>query len=103
MLIMPDSRIRPKKPMSFQTETSTTAGMAQVSSSSQPGPSIPKSARMLFSAPYSGERTVFQIREAATQEVSTGISYSTRKAVTPRRVWLRICATTREAASISGI
>ena len=28
ILIMPDSRIRPKKPMSFQTETSTTAGMA---------------------------------------------------------------------------
>ena len=66
MPIMPESSIRPKKPMSFHTETSTMAGMAQFSSSSQPGPSMPKKPRMPLSAPYCGESTLFQISEAAT-------------------------------------
>ena len=63
----------PKKPMSFQTLTSTMAGMAQFSSSSQPGPSMPKKPRMPFTAPYWGESMLFQIMLAATQLVSTGM------------------------------
>ena len=65
--------MRPKKPMSFHTETRTMAGMAQASSSSQPGPSMPKKPRMPLSAPYWGESTLFQMREAATQLVRTGM------------------------------
>ena len=49
------------------------AGIAHFSSSSQPGPSMPKTARMLFTAPYSGESMLFQIMLAATQLVSTGM------------------------------
>ena len=49
------------------------AGMAQASSSSQPGPWMPNHARMPFMAPYWGASTDFQIREAATQLVSTGM------------------------------
>ena len=73
MPTIPDRRIRPKKPMSFHTDTNTIAGIAHFSSSSQPGPSIPKKARMLFIAPYCGARMLFQINDAATQEVRTGI------------------------------
>ncbi len=73
MPTIPDKRMRPKNPISFHTDTSTIAGMAQASSSSQPGPCIPKTARMLLTAPYSGDSIDFQIMEAATQEVSTGI------------------------------
>ena len=65
--------MRPKNPISFQTDTSTIAGMAHASSSSQPGPWMPNMARMLLTAPYSGESMDFQIIEAATQEVSTGM------------------------------
>ena len=73
MPTIPDKRMRPKNPISFHTDTSTIAGMSQASSSSQPGPCIPKTARMLLTAPYSGDSIDFQIMEAATQEVSTGI------------------------------
>ena len=59
--------------MSFHTLTSTMAGMAQFSSSSQPGPFMPKMASMLFTAPYCGESMLFHIMLAATQLVSTGM------------------------------
>ena len=59
--------------MSFHTDTSTMAGMAHFSSVSQPGPSMPKIANIPFMAPYCGDKRLFQIREAATHEVRTGI------------------------------
>ena len=65
--------MRPKKPMSFHTLTSTMAGMAQFSSSSQPGPSTPKKPSMPLTAPYWGESMLFHIMLAATQLVRTGM------------------------------
>ena len=73
MPTIPDKRMRPKNPISFHTDTSTIAGMAQASSSSQPGPCIPKTARDVVDRAILRDSIDFQIMEAATQEVSTGI------------------------------